>query len=323
MILTEQRTPRPMRRRASLRRVALTLVVLLSGCGGVDEPAASEAVVAVQYAAPEDVIRAFELAAPHAEAWSDLCYPESELQRELMRLGALARPAGAVTLRTRDGTRAVAAYTDAQGRSHDLHLVEAGDRWWISGFTFEYDDDVMEFHRRQGSEAIVVEHDFESGLPADIQQLLPGGDDDSRPGQYRLTSSDAAPHRGARSGCLRYHGAKSATSDNTFGPCGGRISAIEHRRKRMRLTGFLRTDRADLGAGFWMRVDGADGVLAIDNMMTRPVRGTTGWAEHSVVLDVAPSARWIYYGVLLRGGGAVWFDDVVLEEVADSVGTTG
>ena len=37
------------------------------------------------------------------------------------------------------GDRAQAAYVNTMGRNARLHLVKIGDRWWISGYTLEYD----------------------------------------------------------------------------------------------------------------------------------------------------------------------------------------
>ncbi len=38
-----------------------------------------------------------------------------------------------------DGERAEGVYVDAAGRDGRLYLVKIGDRWWISGYTLEYD----------------------------------------------------------------------------------------------------------------------------------------------------------------------------------------
>ena len=38
-----------------------------------------------------------------------------------------------------DGERAEAVYVDATGLDGRIYLVKIGDRWWISGYTIEYD----------------------------------------------------------------------------------------------------------------------------------------------------------------------------------------
>jgi hypothetical protein len=44
-------------------------------------------------------------------------------------------------------------------------------------------------------------------------------------------------------------------------------------------------------AGLWLRIDGPNGVLVIDNMEDRALRGTTDWIQAAIVLDVADQAR--------------------------------
>ena len=40
--------------------------------------------------------------------------------------------------------RAVATYVDSLGLQHKLHLVNIGERWWISGYTMQYESLVEE-----------------------------------------------------------------------------------------------------------------------------------------------------------------------------------
>jgi hypothetical protein len=64
-------------------------------------------------------------------------------------------------------------------------------------------------------------------------------------------------------------------------------------------------------------------MLAMDNMMDRPVIGTTGWQRYDIVLDLPPGAERIAFGAALAGPGKVWVDDVRLEVVnAELVPTT-
>ena len=70
------------------------------------------------------------------------------------------------------------------------------------------------------------------------------------------------------------------------------IKADAYRGKRVRLSGYLKTRDVSGGwAGLWLRVDGPDAKrLAIDNMGSRRVIGTTDWSRHAVVLDVPEAA---------------------------------
>ena len=84
------------------------------------------------------------------------------------------------------------------------------------------------------------------------------------------------------------------------------IAADEFRDKRVRLTGYLKTQDVNT-AGLWMRVDKVEGgVSAFDNMQNRPIKGSSDWAEHSIVLDVGKDAAKIALGFLMTGGGTTW-----------------
>jgi hypothetical protein len=75
-----------------------------------------------------------------------------------------------------------------------------------------------------------------------------------------------------------------------------------------------------------MRVDGSGDppkLLAFDNMVDRPVKGTTAWQHYEVVLDVPDSAVGIALGVLLDGPGEVWLNGTELQIVKTSIATTG
>ena len=96
------------------------------------------------------------------------------------------------------------------------------------------------------------------------------------------------------------------------------------RGRRVRFTGYVRTDLVEGFAGLWMRVDGAGvmEVLAFDNMASRKIEGVTPWTRYDVVLDVPAGASMIVLGVLMVGQGRVWFDDASLEPVDASVPST-
>jgi len=101
------------------------------------------------------------------------------------------------------------------------------------------------------------------------------------------------------------------------------IRAINYRGKRVRLTGYLKANANDADANLWFRVDGASEVLASDYMENRPIRGTTGWTQYSIVLDVPRNATGLTFGFALAGPGQVWMDDLSLEIVDPSLPTTG
>lgn len=87
---------------------------------------------------------------------------------------------------------------------------------------------------------------------------------------------------------------------------------------RVRYHGFIATEDVDASeVGLWLRADAEDGeTLGFDNMGNRPLRGTSGFTEHDVVLDIPASSVELCFGALLAGAGTLWADDLVLETVA-------
>jgi hypothetical protein len=107
-----------------------------------------------------------------------------------------------------------------------------------------------------------------------------------------------------------------------FGTLTQVIDASNYRGKRVRLSGYLRSDAAT-SAGLWMRIDGAGNRrLGFDNMEDRAVTGTTARQRYQVVLDVPVEASDIAFGFLLIGKGELWVDGLRLETVDSSVPVT-
>jgi hypothetical protein len=101
------------------------------------------------------------------------------------------------------------------------------------------------------------------------------------------------------------------------------VSAERYRGRRLRLRGLLSTEGVVGSAGLWMRVDGLEWErLAHDDMEDRALTGTTDWMPATVVLDVPAAASRIYYGVLLRGSGAVRSTAIEFGPVDSSVPVT-
>lgn len=95
------------------------------------------------------------------------------------------------------------------------------------------------------------------------------------------------------------------------------LDASVFRGKKVRLSGWLRTD--DAGSGhLWMRIDGIiegeAALIAVDNMEKRFLEGTRDWTAREVVLEVPPESVTILFGVMITGDGAVWADDLEIEE---------
>ena len=92
--------------------------------------------------------------------------------------------------------------------------------------------------------------------------------------------------------------------------------------KKVKMTGLIKTKDIKEWAGMWMRVDGPNGVLSFDNMRDRPIRGTTYWEQHSIILDVPNTAKDMAFGILLRGTGEAYIDSVSFEVIGPASNNT-
>ena len=100
------------------------------------------------------------------------------------------------------------------------------------------------------------------------------------------------------------------------------LSAADYLGKRVRMSGYVRSSKAQ-SAGLWLRVDAVDGsTLAFDNMDDRPIQGTTDWAPYDIVLDVPRNAASMAFGMLVSGAGEAWVDGATFEIVGNDVPTT-
>ncbi len=90
--------------------------------------------------------------------------------------------------------------------------------------------------------------------------------------------------------------------------------------KKIKMTGYLKTENVSDWTGLWLRVDEADSQqpLSFNNMYDRGITGTTGWTKYEIILDVPANASNIAYGALLAGTGQIWFDNITFEEAGRS-----
>ena len=98
------------------------------------------------------------------------------------------------------------------------------------------------------------------------------------------------------------------------------VQAQRYLGQRVRFRARLRTESMSKWAGLWMRVDTREGkMLAFHNTQNQPVKGTTGWQERSIVLDVPADAAQILFGAIGAGTGQVWMEPVAFETVGRNV----
>ena len=136
---------------------------------------------------------------------------------------------------------------------------------------------------------------------------------------YSIGLDSETKHGGANSAHIRCRD----KSCGGFGTLMQTFRADEYRGSRIRLSAWVKSDRAGR-ANLWMRVDGFQRVtLDFDNMQNRPMSGTKDWRRQEVVLDVPPTAASISYGLILSGAGQAWVDDITLNIVDRKVRHTG
>ena len=140
----------------------------------------------------------------------------------------------------------------------------------------------------------------------------------SNPDNYETGVDPQASYHGSPSAYLK---AKQSTVEG-FGTLMQDFSAGQYAGKRVRLRASIKAEEVADWAGLWMRVDKGSAVLSFDNMVDRPIKGTTGWRNYEVVLDVPQDATGIAFGILLNESGSVWLNNVQFDGVGVDVPTT-
>lgn len=141
------------------------------------------------------------------------------------------------------------------------------------------------------------------------------------PDKYQCRIDPDTFHTGSR--CASIRSADESYAADEYATVMQQFSAREYRGRRVRFSGFVKSEDVTGWAGIWMRLDDAFGrTLSLDNMQNRAVKGTTGWNCYSCVLDIPQEAAVISIGVLLSGQGRIWFDNAAFQEVDLSIPTT-
>lgn len=97
--------------------------------------------------------------------------------------------------------------------------------------------------------------------------------------------------------------------------------------KKIKMTGYAKSEKIKDWAGFWLRIDGKkkdDGerpeMLGFDNMEDRPIKGNTDWTKYEIEMEVPDESVEIFYGSILVGKGKIWIDNISFEEVKNKDG---
>jgi len=100
------------------------------------------------------------------------------------------------------------------------------------------------------------------------------------------------------------------------------IAADEFKGRRVEFSLYMRTLNAAPGAHLLFRIVGDGREVDVYEMESRRVRGTSGWARHSVVADVPYGASIIGLGGMLENTGTLWIDDASFQIVASDTPLT-
>lgn len=156
-----------------------------------------------------------------------------------------------------------------------------------------------------------------SGAHAQSSESLgwfPAGSD---PKEYKMDIVSNVKHSGSNAAMIKY------TADDKpsgFGTYMQMHQPGEWAGKKLKMTGYVKTENVDGWCGMWCRVDGADGkeMVDFDNMGDRPIKGTTDWTKYEIIINVSKDASAIAYGVLVGGKGTAYFDDITFEVLGDA-----
>jgi hypothetical protein len=141
----------------------------------------------------------------------------------------------------------------------------------------------------------------------------------SKPAEFEVGLDAEQGYQGHASAFLR---SKTLGVDG-FGTLMQSVRAEQYRGKRVRLSGFVKSQDVGGWAGLWMRVDQGKDIVALDNMQNRSIKGNIGWQRYEVVLDVPQDSTGISFGVLLEGAGEVWLSNTKFDIVGADVPVTG
>jgi len=141
----------------------------------------------------------------------------------------------------------------------------------------------------------------------------------NKPSEYEMGIDKTISQNGKSSAFIK----SKVPKPNDFGTLMQITSAENYIGKRIKLSGYIKSDSVEGWSGMWMRIDGENKQeLSFDNMRDRAIKGTTDWKKYEIVLDVPAGSKAIAFGVLLCGKGKVWFDNMKIVEVDKSVPVT-
>lgn len=98
-----------------------------------------------------------------------------------------------------------------------------------------------------------------------------------------------------------------------------RIRADSWRGKRLRFSGYIKTDQVQGGGALWLRIDMANGDYVLDGMLER---SGGDWTRVEIVAAIPVDATGISFGARMIGKGQMWADDLAFEIAPPKAPTT-
>jgi hypothetical protein len=143
----------------------------------------------------------------------------------------------------------------------------------------------------------------------------------SHPEDYDMGVDHKVYYSGSSGSASAY--IKSRASAQGFGTLMQMCKVDKYLGKRLRMSGYVKTEQVVNRTGLWMRIDGPnDKSVSFDNMQNRPIKGTTDWEKYEIILDVPENSIRLAFGIILNGKGQAWVDNLKFDIVDENVPVT-
>lgn len=150
------------------------------------------------------------------------------------------------------------------------------------------------------------------------------------PGAWFMAGMSPKDYQVSSDSMIHQHGLKSALISSVAESPGGFCTLMQgcnihgFKGKRVRMTGYIKTEGENTRAAMWARIDDFDNKITadFDNMDNRPINGTNNWTKCEIVFDIPDANYGLFFGVIAEGKGKVWFDNVIFETVGLAVQKT-
>jgi hypothetical protein len=142
----------------------------------------------------------------------------------------------------------------------------------------------------------------------------------ARPDYYKTGIDNQVSQHGQKSGFLE----SVVKNPDQFCTLMQICNVKELKGKRVKMTGYIKSQGLSDTALMWLRIDDFDKkmVADFDNMYNRPIIGTKDWTKCEIIFDVPIAKCSLNFGFILSGEGKIWFDNVSFEIVSGSTDKT-